>query len=116
MHKMKVKHIYYTKLKNGTKTIELRLYDEKRQKIKPGDEIEFCNAENAEVIALYRARNFIELSEKIDIKKAGFLGTPEELQQTMTEFYPITEQQKFGVLGIEVKRKRQKKKTTEVVF
>lgn len=111
MHKMKVKHIYYTKLKNGTKTIELRLYDEKRQRIKLGDDIEFCNAENAEdkilteVIALYKAKNFKELCDMIDIKKAGFLGTPKELQQTMTEFYPITEQQKFGVLGIEVKRK-----------
>ncbi len=110
MHQMKVRRIYYTKLKEKTKTIELRLNDEKRQKIKIGDKIEFSCAENledklfVEVTALYKAANFKELSGKIDIKKAGFSGTPEEVQQIMEEFYPSIEQQKYGVLGIEIKR------------
>ena len=41
MHKLNVKEKYYNMLKSGTKTIELRLFDEKRRKIKVGDTIEF---------------------------------------------------------------------------
>lgn len=110
MHKMKVRRIYYTKLKEKTKTIELRLNDEKRQKIKIGDKIEFSCLEDVEdkieveVIGVHRATDFKELCSKIDIKKAGFSGTPEEVQHIMEEFYPTTEQQKYGVLGIEIKR------------
>lgn len=31
----------FERIKNGTKTIEFRLYDEKRKQIKVGDKIEF---------------------------------------------------------------------------
>ena len=48
MHNMSVKEKYYNLLKSGKKTIELRLFDEKRQKIKIGDIIEFSNASNAD--------------------------------------------------------------------
>ena len=33
-------------IRNGNKTIELRLYDEKRQKISVGDVIKFVNSKN----------------------------------------------------------------------
>ena len=41
LHKMKLNESPFERIKNGTKTIEFRLYDEKRQKIKVGDKIEF---------------------------------------------------------------------------
>ncbi len=110
MYKMNVRQPYFSMIKAGTKTIELRLYDEKRQKIKISDKIEISCAENledklfVEVTALYKAANFKELCDKIDIKKAGLSGTPEEVQRTMEEFYSIEAQQKYGVLGIEIKR------------
>lgn len=34
LHKMKLKKSPFDKIKNKTKTIELRLYDEKRQKVR----------------------------------------------------------------------------------
>ena len=40
LHKMKLKLSPFEKIKDGSKTIELRLYDEKRQKVKIGDFIE----------------------------------------------------------------------------
>ena len=47
---------YYDFIKDGTKRIELRLYDEKRQSIQIGDIIEFTKSENkkfkAEVVGL----------------------------------------------------------------
>ena len=44
MHKMNVKTKYYNLLESGEKTIELRLFDEKRQKIKIGDKIIFSDS------------------------------------------------------------------------
>ena len=41
LHKMKLNEGPFERIKNGTKTIEFRLYDEKRQQIKVGDKIEF---------------------------------------------------------------------------
>ena len=108
---MKVQEKYYNLLKKGIKTIELRLYDDKRKKINVGDEIIFENLNNSNdsfigiVEALYPAQNFMKLSEKIPIFKTGF-QTQEELLETMENFYPINVQTKTGVLGIEIKIKK----------
>ena len=40
-HEMKLQPEYYDFILNGTKRIEIRLFDEKRQQIKVGDQIEF---------------------------------------------------------------------------
>lgn len=110
MHKMNIRQPYFSMITSGTKIIELRLNDEKRQKIKIGDKIEFSCAENIEdkllvkVTALYKAEDFKTLCEIIDIKKAGLSGTPEEVLSTVEEFYSKEKQKKYGVVGIEVKR------------
>ena len=109
MHKLNVKEKYYNLLKSGSKTIELRLYDEKRQAIHIGDIIEFSNASDttdkfrAEVINLHRAESFAALCEKIDCHRAG-MADKEELITVLKEFYPEERQKALGVVGIEVKR------------
>ena len=45
VHRMNLQSGPYEMIKSGRKTIELRLWDEKRRKIKAGDEIVFT--ENA---------------------------------------------------------------------
>ena len=40
-HEMRLHDTPFKMIQAGTKTIELRLYDEKRQQIQVGDEIEF---------------------------------------------------------------------------
>lgn len=109
MHKLKVNEKYYNMLKMGTKTIELRLFDKKRQTIKIGDMIEFSNNSNledrfsAEVINLHFAEDFASLCQKIEYNKAGF-ATNESLIKTMKEFYALEKQKEFGVIGIEIKK------------
>lgn len=109
MHTMKVQTKYYNLLKTGQKTIELRLYDEKRQLIQIGDTILFSDLSNPEdsfsaiVLNLHRAPNFDELCDKIKPSQAGF-SSKEELTKTMINFYSPENQQKFGVIGIEVKK------------
>lgn len=56
-HKMNLQDKYFDFIKNGTKRIELRLNDEKRQQIKIGDSIEFSNEKDkftAKVIGLLK--------------------------------------------------------------
>ena len=108
---MKVQEKYYNLLKSGIKTIELRLYDEKRQKIKLGDELVFENLNNPSdsfvgtVINLHRADDFKSLAGKIPVPKTGFQNK-EELIETMKIFYPPERQKELGVLGIEIKIKK----------
>ena len=45
-HEMKLNNKPFEKIKKGTKTIELRLNDEKRQLLKVNDYIEFNNITN----------------------------------------------------------------------
>ena len=50
IHKMKLKEPYFTQVSNGIKTIEGRINDEKRQKIKVGDTIEFTSEETGKIV------------------------------------------------------------------
>ena len=109
MHTMNVKTKYYNLLKSGKKIIELRLFDEKRQKIKVGDEIIFSDSSNsndnfkATVLKLHHAENFDELCQIIKPEQAGF-SSKEELISVLEEFYTPSAQKKFGVVEIEIKK------------
>ena len=108
MHTMKVQTKYYNLLKFGTKTIELRLWDEKRQLIQVGDSITFSDLSNpddtftAQVVALHHAPSFDKLCDIIQPPQAGF-STKQELIDCLQEFYTLEAQEKYGVVGIEIK-------------
>jgi ASC-1-like (ASCH) protein len=62
-------------IREGRKTIELRLYDEKRQQVKAGDTILFTNTATDEtlhttVLKLHRFDSFNELYQYPDSSKA----------------------------------------------
>ena len=71
LYKMKLNESPFERIKNGTKTIEFRLYDEKRQQVKVGDQIEFSKLPNlqeklkVDVIGLYREETFEKLFKKL---------------------------------------------------
>ena len=50
-HQLKLATEPFNAITSGNKTIESRLYDEKRQKIQLGDEIVFTNRDNPSQIA-----------------------------------------------------------------
>lgn len=107
MHKMRLQEKYFNLISNGSKTIELRLRDEKRRLIHIGDEIEFSQTNNPtqkclkKVKALYEAKDFEQLCAQIDIAKTGF-ETASELVGALEKFYLVEEQKKYGVLAIEL--------------
>ena len=108
-HEMKLHHSPFEKIKSGTKTIELRLLDEKRRKIKAGDTIAFTDTETgerlcAEVIALHRFASFKELYGALPLTSCGY--TEDELltalPSDMEKYYSVSDQEKYGVVGIEL--------------
>ena len=109
-HKMNLNPEPFKMICSGQKTIELRLNDEKRQKIKVGDSIEFTQTETGEclivqVIAIHRFDSFAELYQKLPLLKCGYTkadiatAKPED----MNLYYTPKQQEKYGVLGIELK-------------
>ena len=99
---------YFDFIKDGTKRIELRLYDEKRQSIQLGDIIEFAKSDDekfkAEVIGLLRYNSFADLFEDFDISiLADNSMTKQELLEVLGEFYSEEKQAEFGVIGIRIK-------------
>ena len=99
---------YFDFIKDGTKRIELRLYDEKRQSIQLGDIIEFAKSDDekfkAEVVGLLRYNSFADLFEDFDISiLADSSMTKQELLEVLGEFYSEEKQAEFGVIGIRIK-------------
>ena len=109
-HKMRLNKTPYEKIRSGEKTVELRLYDEKRQLIKVGDLIEFecreagCSPLIARVKALYRYPSFKELFDSVDLAKCGYSESERTTSsyRDMEQYYSAEEIVKFGALGIEI--------------
>ena len=108
---MKLNNGPFKNIKNGTKTIELRLNDEKRQLLKIKDLIEFTNRETLEQLLveienLYHYPSFEELYKHFDKVAMGYKEDEEANPKDMEEYYSKEEQGKYGVLGIEIKKVR----------
>lgn len=94
-------------IKDGSKTIELRLNDEKRQLISVGDTITFENRSDGEkiivkVLALHKYSSFEELYKHFDKVSMGYKEDEEADPKDMEQYYSSEEQSKYGVVGIEV--------------
>ncbi len=109
VHNMKLQPSPFEMIKCGQKTIELRLFDEKRQQIKAGDKIVFTNTATGEalsttVVKLHRFDNFEELYKSLSLLECGY--TTEDVHKAhpsdMEQYYSVEEQKKFGVVGIEL--------------
>lgn len=108
-HELKLQPKFFDYIKTGTKRIEIRLYDEKRQKINIGDTIKFLREPtlseslNARVIGLLRYENFNQLFNDFDISiLADNSITKDDLLITLQEFYSKEKQDAYGVLGIRI--------------
>ena len=108
-HDMKLTHEPFAMIKDGTKTIELRLYDEKRRNIKVGDRIVFTDTVSGEkmevsVSDLYIFDSFATLYKKLPLLECGYAeadidtASPDD----MDLYYTREAQAKYGVVGIRV--------------
>jgi ASC-1-like (ASCH) protein len=98
----------FFQMQKGEKTVELRLYDEKRKTVKVGDEILFVRRANqsesvmTKVRALHIYPSFADLFSTPLFEKAGLSGTREDALLTMRKFYGEADENRFGVVGIEI--------------
>lgn len=107
-HNMHLNLIPFLKIKEGRKTIELRLYDEKRRLISVGDEILFTSLDDAnemvhsKVVAMHVFKSFEQLYSKLPMEKCGYGKSEKADPMDMLKYYSKEEQEKFGVVGIEI--------------
>lgn len=97
-------------MEEGRKTVELRLYDEKRRQLRPGDAIRFENADDETeslhvlIKAMHLFPDFTALYAALDLRACGY--RPEELVNAspidMERYYSPVEQKRWGVVGIEI--------------
>lgn len=104
---MKLKKEYYDSVIKGTKRIELRLNDEKRQKIKINDTITFHLFDDynkfftVKVVGLSYYKSIQDLIN--DYKIENLISnniTSEELTNIFNSIYKLEDQEKYGILGI----------------
>lgn len=110
IHHMNLNPQPFSMIAEGRKTIELRLWDEKRQQISVGDTLIFTNTADPSaelqctVKALHLFPDFGELYRTLPLDQCGYL--PEEIDAAdpsdMEIYYTQEQQKKYGVVGIEL--------------
>lgn len=108
-HYMNLVPSAFQKIADGGKTIELRLNDEKRQKIKKEDTVVFNCALSkdtimAQVIGLHKFSDFEELYRALPLERCGYTQIELDTAQytDMEQYYTKEEIKKYGTLGIEL--------------
>lgn len=98
----------YERIAVGKKTLELRLFDEKRQKLMVGDTIRFSKLPDlsdkllVEIIGLHRYESFDELLTEIGLDYLGHDKTKNEVLNSLQKIYTPEQEKKYGVLGIQI--------------
>ena len=107
-HEMKLLDHPFKEIKAGRKKVEMRLFDEKRQKLRVGDRIHFTNEKTGEdltvtVVGLHRFDDFRSLANAFIPNELGFKGeTAARIAEIMTGIYSPEETKRNGTLAIRV--------------
>lgn len=109
-HVMNLNPSPFKMIKEENKTIELRLYDEKRKMISVGDTITFTNTADisetliVQVTDLFIFNSFDELYKSLPLLECGY--TMEDIDTAspcdMDKYYSKEMQQQYGVVGIKI--------------
>ena len=110
-YSMKLLESPYERISSGKKTIEIRLYDEKRQKLNVGDIIEFSKLSDledkvkVEIVVLLRYKLFKDLVNDFGMEYYGYPKdySVDDFVNSIYTIYSKEEEQQYGVLGIKIK-------------
>lgn len=97
----------YNLIKSQKKVVELRLYDERRQKIQIGDIITFSKKDSnesisAKVLKLHLYKDFVDLFNNIDKAKLGYNEAQIADPTDMEIYYSKENISLYGVIVIEL--------------
>ena len=109
-HYMNLWNDSFQAIKEGWKTIEMRLNDEKRSVINIDDAIEFTNTATQEkmlckVTNIYKYPDFAELYRNHSKLSIGYKNDEEADPDDMLLYYTRDDIKKYGVVGLELIRK-----------
>ena len=102
IHEMRLDPDIFEQIENGNKTIEYRLYDEKRRKIKVGDKIEFKKRPDfkeiilVDVIEIYTEKTFENLFRKFYYDENKI----KESASYINRFYSPEKIEEYGTIAI----------------
>jgi len=105
MLKMHLDSEVFDLIKAGLKTVELRINDAKRQRLKISDEVCFLkrpdNMEQlkVEVTGLQYFKDFEAAFSAYEVKALGY-DTLDAIRQTIRGIYSVEEEKALGVVGI----------------
>lgn len=106
-HRMHLDNRPFRAFRSGTKTIEMRLWDEKRRVIRTGDTILFENRETGEkmrvtVTGTTVFESFSELYSRFDKASLGYEAGETADPADMEAYYPPEEEKRCGACAIRV--------------
>jgi len=105
-HSMKLQPVPFAQVKARTKTIEMRLNDEKRQTIQAGDTLIFYKEPDliesitTRVVERLPYPTFREMVASNPPLSMGFEGSIEAYMRP--EFYSAEDEQRYGALGLRI--------------
>ena len=103
-HILKIHAFSFKKIVDGSKTIDIRLFNEQHQLIRPNDIIEFiCDDLNERILCLVKAfLVFDTVDNMIDVLPPSLFGYPnrEEIKVRARRLFSIEEQLKYNIMGI----------------
>lgn len=103
-HILKIHSFSFKKIVDGSKTIDIRLFNEQHQLIRPNDIIEFvCDELKERVLCLVKAFLVFDNAETmIDVLPPYLFGYPnrEEIKVRARRLFTLEEQLKYNVMGI----------------
>lgn len=112
-HDMSLRPGPFGKIADGSKRYELRLHDEKRRLISPGDTITFTcikdeRSVTVRVTSLHTFDTFAELYAALPLTECGYTeeNAASADPRDMEKYYPPEKQAQYGVLAIGVERIR----------
>jgi ASC-1-like (ASCH) protein len=110
LYQMKLQEEPFERMQRGEKLLEMRIYDDKRQRLKLGDHIEFADASDmsktirTEIVGLLRYRNFSDLIDDVPAEILGFEESEKDyLKASIFELFTKEEEEASGVVGIRIR-------------
>ena len=110
LHELRLQDAPFDRIARGEKTVEMRLFDEKRQRIRVGDFLQFSRLSAPEdrmqvrVTGLQRFDDFAALYAAIPPARLGYRPGETADPADMDAYYPKDAQAANGVLAIELRR------------
>lgn len=108
LHEMTLDDEYFAAVKEGSKRVEMRLYDEKRQRIAPLDRIRFKKKSDGQTVdtmvtGIHRYFDFTALASDHTPLELGFpLLSREEIAEKMESIYSKEQIDKYGALALSI--------------